>query len=58
MHVIDTVRPDIDVNEWGEREYLWIGADERGVTLEIAAVVVEDDLLLVLHVMPRGYRRK
>ena len=41
-----------------EDEYLGVGADDRGVTLEIAAVVVEDDLLLVLHVMPRRYRRK
>jgi len=42
----------------GEDEYLWVGADDRSVTLAIAAVVVEDDLLLVLHVMPRRYRRK
>jgi hypothetical protein len=28
------------------------------VALEIAAVVVEDDLLLLLHVMPCRYRRK
>jgi hypothetical protein len=32
--------------------------DDRGVRLEIAAVVVEDDMLLVLHVMPRRYRRR
>lgn len=58
MHVINSVEPEVTVNERGEDEYLWVGADDRGVTLEIAAVVVEDDLLLVLHVMPRRYRRK
>jgi hypothetical protein len=58
MHVINSVEPEVSVNDRGEDEYLWVGADDRGVILEIAAVVVEDDLLLVLHVMPRSYRRK
>jgi hypothetical protein len=58
MHVIESVEPDITVNDRGEEEYLWVGADDRGVALEIAPVVVEDDVLLVLHVMPRRYRRK
>jgi hypothetical protein len=48
VHVINSVEPEVTVNERGEREYLWVGADDRGVSLEIAAVVVEDDLLLVL----------
>jgi hypothetical protein len=58
MHVINSIEPEITVNDRGEDEYLWVGADDRGVDLEIAAVVVEDDLLLVLHVMPRSYRRQ
>lgn len=58
MHVINSVEPEVTVNGRGEEEYLWVGADDRGVSLEIAAVVVEDDVLLVLHVMPRRYRRK
>ncbi len=58
MHVINSVEPEVTLNEWDEEEYLWVGADDRGVTLEIAGVVVEDDLLLVLHVMPRRFRRK
>jgi len=52
------VEPEVTVNGRGEEEYLWVGADDRGVILEIAAVVVEDDVLLVLHVMPRRCRRK
>ncbi|MGH3366530.1 MAG: hypothetical protein ACRDOY_04950 [Nocardioidaceae bacterium] len=57
MHVINSVEPVAAVNERGDAEYLWVGQDDRGVTLEVAAVVVEDDVLLVLHVMPPGYRR-
>jgi hypothetical protein len=53
MHVIDSVEPAVETNERGEAEYLWVGVDDRGVTLEIAAVEVEDDVLLVVHVMPR-----
>jgi hypothetical protein len=52
------IAPRVTVNGRGEGEYLWVGADDRGVSLEIAAVVVEDDVLLVVHVMPRRYRRK
>lgn len=58
MYVINSVDPEITVNDRGEDEYLWVGADDRGVTLEVVAVVVENHLLLVLHVMPRRYRRK
>jgi hypothetical protein len=57
MYVITTAEPTVITNERGEAEYLWVGEDDRGVTLEIAAVVVEDDVLLILHVMPRRYRR-
>jgi len=57
MHVISVVEPIVTTNDRGEAEYLWVGEDDRGVTLEIAAVAVEDDVLLVLHVMPRRYRR-
>jgi len=56
--LINSVEPECAVDERGEDEYLWVGEDERGVTLEIAGVVVEGDVLLVLHVMPRRYRRK
>ena len=35
----------------------WIGPDDRGVELEIVAVV-QPDYLLVIHVMPTHYRRR
>lgn len=58
LHVMNEVEPAITVNQRGEDEYLWIGDDDRGITLEIAGVVVEDDVLLIIHVMPLQYRRK
>jgi hypothetical protein len=36
---------------------VWIGPDDRGIDLEIVAVV-EPDYLLVIHVMPAQYRRR
>lgn len=57
LHVIETSTPVITVNMRGEDEYRWTGPDDRGVGLEIAAVVVADDTLLILHVMPTNYRR-
>jgi hypothetical protein len=35
----------------------WVGADDRGVELEIVAVVLQD-LYLVIHVMPTALRRR
>jgi hypothetical protein len=57
MHVINSAEPTVVRNERDEDEYRWEGDDSRGVRLEIAAVAVEDDVLLVLHVMPVSYRR-
>ena len=36
---------------------LWIGPDDRGLELEVVAIV-EPDQLLVIHVMPRQFRRR
>jgi hypothetical protein len=35
----------------------WIGVDDRGLELEIAGIEFEDEIL-VIHVMPRDFRRK
>lgn len=35
---------------------LWIGPDDRGLSLEVVAIL-EPDYLLVIHVMPHHYRR-
>ncbi len=58
MHVVNSVEPTVSTNGRGEAEYFWVGEDDRGVVLAIAAVVVADDVLLVIHVMPRQYRRQ
>jgi hypothetical protein len=35
----------------------WIGVDDRGLELEIAGVEFEDEIL-VIHAMPRDFRRR
>lgn len=37
--------------------WTWIGTDDRGLQLEIVALV-KPDCLLVVHVMPTALRRK
>ena len=38
-------------------QWVWIAKDDRGLELEIVAVVLED-YLLVTHVMPTSLRRR
>jgi hypothetical protein len=46
------------INWIGEREeWHWVGKDNRGLDLEIIAIR-EGSYLIVIHVMPRGFRRK
>lgn len=40
----------------GERAVLWVGVDDRGIELEVVAVLLPDTLLVV-HVMPTALRR-
>lgn len=58
MHVINTVSPITFMNEKNEKELVWVGYDGRGVELEIAGIVIEEDVILILHVIPRNFRRK
>ena len=41
----------------GEPGLLFVGPDDRGIELEIL-VVVADDVLTVIHVMPTHYRNR
>lgn len=50
-HTVETVQ---DVER--DPQIVWIGQDDRGVELEIIAVVLPDKLLII-HVMPTRYRR-
>jgi hypothetical protein len=58
LHVMNACEPIVTpaTEEHRERR-TWIGADDRGVELEIVALV-EPDYLLVIHVMPTQYRRR
>ena len=46
----------IDGEEDGKTQRVWVAIDDRGLELEIVAVVLED-YLLVTHVMPTDLRR-
>ena len=35
---------------------MWVGYDDRGVELEIIAIDLYD-MILVIHVMPRNFRK-
>jgi len=58
LHVIDTVAPtDVADTVQFDARRVWLGPDDRGVELEIVAVVLQAELL-VIHVMPTALRRK
>jgi hypothetical protein len=47
------IPPDEDFAE----RLVWVGVDDRGMELEIVAVV-QPDTWLIIHVMPTWYRRR
>ncbi len=47
----------VEADETTPQRLVWVGADDRGLELEIVALV-EPDSLLVIHVMPRRFRRR
>ena len=56
LHVINSIEPEvIRADDTTEDRLLWIGPDDRGLDLEIVAIV-EPDYLLVIHVMPHHFR--
>ena len=58
LFVIGNVEPEfIEVGRFPDDQYVWIGTDDRGVELEIVAVI-KPDCLLVIHVMPTHLRRR
>lgn len=58
LHVINSAEPTVVPADEETREKLvWIGPDDRGLDLEVVAVV-EPDYLLVIHVMPHKFRRR
>lgn len=64
-HVIMTTTPVATENERSELHLSWVGPDDRGIELEVAAVLIPDrrsdnegPILLVLHAMPTALRRR
>lgn len=57
MFVIDTVVPTaVEATEVADARLVWIGPDDRGIELEIVALDLPDEWL-VIHVMPTALRR-
>jgi hypothetical protein len=58
LHVIATVTPtEVAATDEFDARRVWLGPDDRGVDLEIVALVLPAELL-VIHVMPTSLRRK
>ena len=57
MHVINTVDPiAVPATETADARLVWVGLDDRGIELEIVALDLPDEWL-VIHVMPTALRR-
>ena len=57
LFVIENNSFFVITNEVGRVQRIWQGLDDRGVALEIIAVVL-NEYLLVTHVMPANFRRR
>ncbi len=58
MFVIEHYSSVLIVGERDEEDQqVWIGQDDRGLELEVVALVL-DEYLLVTHVMPTSLRRR
>ncbi|NBY14727.1 MAG: hypothetical protein EBQ72_00005 [Actinobacteria bacterium] len=58
LHVLEKYEPTIVLApETKDSHLLWTGMDERGLELEVVAVMLAE-YLLVIHVMPRTFRRR
>lgn len=61
-HVIEAMNRSgepvrISAEDGSDDRLLWIGEDDRGVTLEIIGLDLRA-YILIIHVMPYGYRRR
>jgi hypothetical protein len=54
---MDTSEPSVLDEPDQPRRLVWLGADDRGIELEIVAIETPD-YLLVIHVMPHDLRRR
>lgn len=57
MYVIETVDPvSVPATETADARLVWIGPHDRGIELEIVALDLPDEWL-VIYVMPTALRR-
>lgn len=60
-HARFVIENNLAVRTPGQNEFehrlFWIGVDNRGLELEIAGIEFEDEILII-HVMPRDFRRR
>ena len=55
--VLTTTTPiEVRTNR-GDVGWLYVGPDDRGVVVEVIAVLIDDDVLLVIHAMPHAFKR-
>jgi hypothetical protein len=57
LFVIENNSYLVVTNEEGRVQRIWQGLDDRGVELEVIAVVL-NEYVLVTHVMPANFRRR
>ena len=58
LFVLENHEPVTFLSSYGEdQKLLWIAQDDRGLELEIVAVKLAENIL-VIHVMPRNFRRR
>lgn len=56
VSVMNTSAPAISVRPNGLVECAWTGEDDRGVVIEVTALMI-DGRVLVIHAMPAAFRR-
>ena len=57
LYVMTSTEPTlVPASEAYDERLVWIGEDDRGVELEIVALVLPD-AVVVIHVMPTAFRR-
>lgn len=56
MHHFEFTRDLAPDGSGKDDRLIWVGKDDRGLELEVIAIEL-DKMLLVIHVMPRSFRR-
>jgi hypothetical protein len=58
LFVLESCEPmTVLISDGEDQKLLWIGYDDRGLELEVIALELAESIL-VIHVMPRSFRRR